>query len=285
MMKKKIASLSATAVVGIGAIAGTGVASANPADTNSQGEDCSKLAVVMAGGGQSLEVLPDGTSPSQVQTTANNLRADGYTVSVPSYNATPFLSDKYEDSVAEGKKIAENAIKDITQNCANPEVALVGYSQSADIMTDIINDISKGNSVIGEDEFSSAVLVASPHKGNDGVNASGTAADSGNGILGNINNEGGFGDVADRVTEVCNSGDYVCSDASAAPVEYLKDSLLSTSVLNGEIPFSAVKDTMSLSSIDKVKAGAVASIGGLSHVLTYNDAFANAHKMIEETRA
>lgn len=284
---KRIKGLAMTALVTASlGVASIGTANAEQSDNSgsatTHSKDCSKLAVVMSGGGQSLQSVPHGKIPSATNIVAENLQKSGYTVSTPEYDAAPFVYNRYEQSVDKGITIAEKSIAKITEGCDNPQVTLVGYSESADIMSQVVNKISQGKSTISEDEFSSALLVANPRHGSDNTYRIGNGGDSDNGILDNLDKRGGYGDIADRVVEVCDDADYICSDDAGKDVKFLRDPLMKMGIATGQLPTGIIKELSNINPSQYPELISKLAKGANGHT-SYGAFFSRAHKSIIST--
>lgn len=248
---------------------------------SAENNNCSKIAVAIPGGGQSLTMDTNSLIPTQMQNITQQLKNDGYKTKTVSYDAAPFFLNNYETSVQEGKKIVSQEIKKIVNNCANPQVSLIGYSEGADIASHIVKDITNDKGPIKTNNLHKVVLVANPHHGTQGTIKRGTAAESQNGVLKNFNNQGGFGSNAQKVTEICNKNDYVCSDQAAIKIDFVKNPLLQTNVSKG-ILLPGIIDTIKDNTIDKAIALNTAGKQGLTaHNTSYNQEFNNIPNIIK----
>ncbi|MUL46588.1 cutinase family protein [Mycobacterium sp. CBMA293] len=154
-----------------------------------------------------------------------------YTVPYTAQFHNPLAADNqmsYNDSREEGKKKAIDAIAEINNRCPLTSFVIMGFSQGAVIAGDIASDIGNGRGPIDQDLVLGVTLIADgrrqPNVGKDvGPNPPGQGAEItlhelpldmlGLNMTGP--RVGGFGELNDRVNEICGKGDLIC----AAPTE------------------------------------------------------------------
>ncbi|GAA2415586.1 carboxylesterase Culp6 [Mycolicibacterium llatzerense] len=154
-----------------------------------------------------------------------------YTVPYTAQFHNPLAADNqmsYNDSREEGKKKAVEQIAATNEKCPLTSFVIIGFSQGAVIAGDIASDIGNGRGPIDQDLVLGVTLIADgrrqPNVGKDvGPNPPGQGAEITLhelplGMLGlNMTGPrvGGFGELNDRVNEICGKGDLIC----AAPTE------------------------------------------------------------------
>lgn len=147
----------------------------------------------------------------------------GVTNSVPKNfgDTTP-----YAQSVSIGVGMAEEMISQISSDCPDTDIVLIGYSQGAEVMSATARRAGAGVSDVPADAVAGVALIADPTREGgtplmvDGSDAPvGQSAVSGLGEYptpkaGGLGNEktgiSDFGSLSDRVFSACLPGDYVC---------------------------------------------------------------------------
>lgn len=119
----------------------------------------------------------------------------------------------YSTSVETGRATTHELMRVISETCPDTRFLLAGYSQGADAVAGVLEDIAAGEGPVSEDRISRAVLVANPRRSNSGVEYHGTADPESRGMLAAVDSD--FGGMTDRIAEICNDGDVWCS---ASPV-------------------------------------------------------------------
>lgn len=176
------------------------------------------LAPAMADVGRGLE-------PGTVQTTYVPYPADfGYTS-----GGTP-----YSQSVAVGVEATNRQVSDVYERCGDQtDIAIVGYSQGADIAHRVAVGIGNGNGPVPPDRIRGVYLISDPNRqagsglipGAPGqsaplngsrIEASGTPVALGGGI--NTGANADFGALTGRVVSLCMTGDFACSIPEDAQV-------------------------------------------------------------------
>lgn len=138
----------------------------------------------------------------------------------------------YNESRDSGVRAANVALRDIHSQCPSARIHLYGYSEGADVGAHIVESISQGRGPIPKDTFGSAAFQGNPVRNTAGTHRAG-GAPGGRGLFTPAN----YGDQADKVMEVCTSGDVVCNTSNIAPnTYYLYEDTISNSVpLRGQI--------------------------------------------------
>lgn len=136
-------------------------------------------------------------------------RSYGSTITViyPNYSASAFDKGKtYAQSESEG--VAR--LQDLIKRCPSSQNVLGGYSQGADVAGDVAWQIGHGKGPVDPGKVDAVGLVADPKQGNAQV--AGPTPD-GQGIAGT--RDGGFGELEQKVRQLCAPGDLYCSTNSA----------------------------------------------------------------------
>ena len=150
----------------------------------------------------------------------------------------------YDDSQAEGRDRINAELSHMHGECPETKFIFMGFSQGAVIAGDIVSDIGNGRGVVPADSVLGAALLADgrrePGKGvMPGAPIAGLGAEV---VLAPVNllvqpivpgatmrggREDGFGELNDRVQDICAPGDTVCDappglgDALARAQEYV----------------------------------------------------------------
>jgi hypothetical protein len=129
------------------------------------------------------------------------------TVVYPNYSASAFDKGRtYADSEADGVQ----RLRGLLELCPDAQNVLGGYSQGADVAGDVAWQIGNGQGPVDPDKVDAVGLVADPKQGNAPVAG---PTPTGNGIAGT--RPGGFGELGDKVRQVCAPGDLYCSTNSS----------------------------------------------------------------------
>ena len=164
-----------------------------------------------------------------------------------SYPSTPFATTEYERSKAGGLKRARATVTKLANACPDAKFSFTGYSLGADIAARMTSDIANGRGPIPPEKVSGVALFANPYQGGNGaVLSAGTSPDS-RGALGSL--PGGYGVLGNRVLEICNPEDIVCSTKDS--MRGLVSPALRTNVAAGRVPlneFASVFRTLGLAS-------------------------------------
>lgn len=148
-----------------------------------------------------------------------------YTAQFRSIQADHEMS--YDDSREEGTAKVNGELQFVADTCQSTEFILTGFSQGAVLLGDIANEIGNGTGVIPAERVRGVALVADgrrePGVGqNPGVELGGIGAEI---ALEPVNSliqfvvpgatmrgprEGGFGDLDDRVQQICAPSDAIC---------------------------------------------------------------------------
>lgn len=151
-----------------------------------------------------------------------------------SYNSAAFANRTYYAASAEAYTATRNAVTRLANACPDATFHFTGYSLGADVAARLTRDIAYGAGPIAPERVRSVALIANPYQGDNGAwLAPGTSPDS-RGALGEL--EGGYGQLADLVLEICRPDDIVCSmDEDYRP---LVDPAMRTHLNAGRVPFS-----------------------------------------------
>lgn len=178
----------------------------------------SNIVVTAPGSSQSQPNLPDtvpqGVNAIPVRKTLemrHPLTVEGRTVPYNSNWSTGMLS--YEESRADGIRQGRALIARRAAACPNSVFHLYGYSEGADAMGHIVEDIAAGRGPIPAHRLGSAALMANPSRS---ANAQhwGSARPNTKPLMSPQLN---YGSLSNRVLEVCNFGDGFCDTETIAP--------------------------------------------------------------------
>ena len=169
--------------------------------------------IAVPGGANTVEgvpsILPHG---GQVFTTGLLVQAQTAGAIQPlwvSYNSAAFAQRPYHAASAEAYNATRKTVQKLANSCPQAAFSFTGYSLGADVTARLTRDIAYGSGPISPDRVNAVALIANPYQGHNGATLSpGTSPDS-VGALGEL--EGGYGQVADRVLEICRADDIVCS--------------------------------------------------------------------------
>lgn len=179
-----------------------------------------------------------------------------------SFDSIPGAIQSYEQTRRAGYNVARGLIARDSIACPDAKFSIVGYSLGADIASRLVGDIAHGHGPIPEDRLASAVLIANPNRGVDGVADRGGAPRSTAGAFGAL--PGGYGAVTDRVLEVCRKDDIVCDTPRAATPVARK--LAKAALLTGTNIQPALKAFASLPPASQVVALPELLYGSLIHI-------------------
>lgn len=148
-----------------------------------------------------------------------------YTAQFRNINAQHEMS--YDDSRAEGHAKVDEELRTMNEQCPLTDFILVGFSQGAVILGDVASQIGNGRGVVSADRIRGVALVA------DGRREPGVGQVPGNPVAGvgaeitlhSLNllvqpivpgatmrgpRDGGFGELDDRVFDICAPDDSIC---------------------------------------------------------------------------
>lgn len=217
-MKKFLTALAA--LVGLSTLI-TPAAEAAPHNT---------IVVAIPGGANSLAAIPDAMPHGgYTKPIVRNLHARGIQATTASYDAVPFAVLPYNIATARGKSLVSHKIARIAAQHPHATISLVGYSEGADIASDLTEDIAHGHGPIPENRLGKVALLSNPHNGPASAHHSGTQT-HGRGVLGPAHS---YGVATDRVLNVCNRGDLVCDSAFIPGMSNHADAFTSLSPLTG----------------------------------------------------
>lgn len=148
------------------------------------------------------------------------------------YDSFPGFQRTYEQQRDGGLAAARTLLARDAAACPNAKFALFGYSMGADIASRLTQEIAQGRGPIPASRFTSAVFMANPNRGVNGIAQAGGAARS-EGAFGAL--PGGYGDFSGKVLEICGRGDLVCDTPRSASL--LARAFAETAILtNGFAP-------------------------------------------------
>ncbi|HIW90555.1 MAG TPA: cutinase family protein [Candidatus Corynebacterium avicola] len=212
--RSALATGLATATLGLAAAVGAPAASALGSSNGTVATPniprCeSDIVVLVPGGGNTVPGLPDnfpvGAYVSDLGAMVEKL---GYSTSrTVSYNAAPFVETAYTESRADGVAKTRQLVAQTAAQCPSSTISLAGYSLGADVASRVVADIANGSGPIDSDKFGSAALISNPNRSPETV--PGGSARGNEGVFGAL--DGGYGELTDRVMDVCNSADYICN--------------------------------------------------------------------------
>ena len=235
-LRGSVLGVAAVAAAAISLTATPQVASARPIS------DCPDLHVVVVPGtldssvnrdphqqagvlAPTIEEAGRGVPPGEMQTTYVPYPADfGYTAD----------GTTYADSSARGVEATNAQIHQIGAQCGpGTDIAIVGYSQGADIAHRVAADIGENRGPVAPDRVRGVYLISDPNRaagtglvpGAPGLRAplngartlSGTTEVAVGGGIGSVGSTG-FGALTGRVVSLCETGDFACSIPEDAQV-------------------------------------------------------------------
>lgn len=216
--------------------------------------------------------IPQGVTAAPVRSALvaqHPATVDGRTVAYNTMWTTGIWS--YEQARAKGIAQAERIIADRAAACPNATFHFYGYSEGADIMGHITQDIAAGRGQIPASRFGSAALMANPLR-SDVAPQAGTADHSTKPLM---STRLDYGELTDRVLEICNKGDSVCDTETMMPHlgDGGRDIGAQTALLRGQLSadFSQkVTDIATDDDVAKLAAGVPAgAVGAGVHTLSY----------------
>lgn len=159
-------------------------------------------------------------------------RVEVYTVPYTAQFKNPFVNDgqmDYDDSRKEGTDATLRVITDMNNRCPLTSYLLTGFSQGAVIAGDVANQIGTGKGPVAQDLVLGVTLIADGRRQTgEGTDVPPTPVGQGGeitlaeipflstmGLTMTGPRPGGFGDLNDRVNQICAEGDLICN----APVE------------------------------------------------------------------
>lgn len=203
-----VAAASATTVIAMASIV-PGAAGAE--GSNPFGSGCSQHMAYLVPGTWETTPAADPSKPAGLLGAVGEKLTKSYgstiTVIYPNYSASAFDKGKtYAQSETDG--VAR--LRDLIEQCPTSQNVIGGYSQGADVAGDVAADIGHGRGPVDAGKVEAVGLVADPKQGNAPV--AGPAPD-GKGISGA--RPGGFGQLEQKVRQLCAPGDMYCSTNSS----------------------------------------------------------------------
>ncbi|HIW96319.1 MAG TPA: cutinase family protein [Candidatus Corynebacterium gallistercoris] len=242
-VSRRVFTAAAAALTTVAAFAAvpTPAASAQPGIAGSVerfGGCTSTVTAAVPGGAQSLAGIPEalpmiGYSADVVR----GVRARGQATRTIHYNATPFLASTYQESTRKGRVEVERALSNLANECPNSRIALVGYSQGADIAAQIAVAIGEGRGPIPADRLKQVILLASPYNGPASQGPGSAPVETrGTGVLGAMPS---YGSIAGKVTDLCVRGDMICDSAAVPASTSVAGRAVTMSLIGGTMQFDA----------------------------------------------
>ena len=240
MVWKKIVAATA-AVIGLASAA---AAPAQAQDLRSLIESpnvttcSSEFLIAIPGGGGTTSFMPE---KMPIGAMVKEIALDTYRQSRGSiqpvwigYNSTPFTLSTYTDSSRSGYRETSATMRRLARMCPKAQFSIVGYSEGADIGAKLVNNMGKGRGPLPAHKINSAVFVSNPHLADNGGAFAGGATKETRGALERL--DGGYGELSDRVLDVCRTDDPIC----ALPHEWRVhvDPMLRMATLRGRVPVS-----------------------------------------------
>lgn len=247
-MLKRLAAVCAAALA---LVAAAPAATAQPVKTVPHQGCAEHYLVAVPGGANTAEGIPDWMPHGgNVFMTGilTRLGTDGHIQPLwVAYPSTPFATTEYQRSSAGGYQRVRRTVVKLANQCPAARFSFTGYSLGADIAARMTSDIANGRGPIPPEKVSGVALFANPYQGGNGaVLSAGTSPDS-RGALGSL--PGGYGVLGNRVLEICNPEDIVCSTKDS--MRGLVSPALRTNVAAGRVPlneFASVFRTLGLAS-------------------------------------
>ena len=165
-----------------------------------------------------------------------------------SYNAAAFAATHYANASAEGYSKTRDTIARLAQTCPGATFSLTGYSLGADIAARLTRDIAYGNGPVRAERLAAVALIANPYQGGNGAVLSPNTSPASRGALGEL--EGGYGDLAGRVLEICRPDDIVCSMDER--YRDLVDPAMRTNLIAGRVPVAEFSSHLGKRGFDSV---------------------------------
>lgn len=206
---------------------------------NDPGAGFSAVLDEVTGGSSSMgtsSATEDGDTPKISRTTITYpSTAGGAFMPMPNLPKNFGDMSSYEQSVATGVAQMETVSEEIIDNCEDTQIAVLGYSQGAEVTSQFARTIGSGESDIPKDRIAGIGLFADPTREGGTpalVNGEDTPASPGDGLLGAVDQTmtnmskidtpaasglspektgiDHFGTLSDRTVSWCLPGDYVC---------------------------------------------------------------------------
>lgn len=192
------------------------------------------IVVIVPGGANSVQGLPENLPLGgyTADLGANLDQLGRSTTRTVSYNAGAFVARDYRDAIEDATVSTRELVGRAAADCPGAMISLYGYSLGADAAAQVAMDIGQGRGPIAPERFGAGVFQANPYRG-QAVAQGGTAA-PGAGILGDRSTS--YGEVSDRVMDVCDAGDYICDSATwTNDVRANREAFLGISARSGNI--------------------------------------------------
>ncbi|WP_308102805.1 MULTISPECIES: cutinase family protein [unclassified Nocardia] len=261
-------------VAGCVAVLTVGAVAAVPGTVASAGAECPALyALGVQGTGESSPDAAPTTDTGMLSTVFRPLLANAGDIVAREYipyeasfgGATPGGSAPYAQSVAGGLDRLRDKAREITQRCSSTQLALVGYSQGANVVSMFAQDIGSGGGGVPADRVAAVALFADPTR-NPGASvfpgapdkqrpdpAPGTSGGAvaaipvvtqspvaGGGIGPQRDLAANFGPLTGRVATFCVPADLACDAPDNAPILRAVANVAGQSELSGGDPVASL---------------------------------------------
>lgn len=265
-----------------------GHASAEP-DPSKPPDTCPALyALGVQGTGESASDAAPTTDTGMLSTVfrplmvaAGDLVARAYVPYESSFGgAVPGSAAPYSQSVAGGLGKLRDMAGEVIQRCAGTQLALVGYSQGADVVSQFAQQIGAGTATVPADRVAAVALFADPTRNPgapvfpgapdkqspDAAPGTSGAAVAAIPALAQISADGGgigpdrdraasFGSLTGRVATFCVAGDLACDAPENAPILQVVANIVGQSELSGGDPVASLTSVAEALAFTAIKAG------------------------------
>lgn len=206
-------------VSGLAAVAGPGAAHAAP-------PGCAPVSIVAVPGSGETDAQADpAVSRGLLRGLTDPLAARHGARLQVAYLAYPASIDRpvpYPISELRGVEALDRVSGDLLARCPSTRLLLIGFSQGADVVSDVVHRAQRGTTRIAPEAVAGAVMLGSPRRDPDAPNL---VEAPGRGILGPRPTRE-LEVYGDRVVEVCAPTDPVCA-ADSFDVAALREALAS----------------------------------------------------------
>lgn len=194
-------------------LAGAPAATADPAADRSAGPACPPVALFAVPGTNETSEAADPAASVGLLAGLTDPLARRWGDSLPvRYVPYPASVDRpfYFTSERRGTERLARDAGGLAERCADTAILLVGFSQGADVVSDVVHRAANGTIGLSPDRIAGAVMLGSPRRDPDAPNLLDTP---GHGVLGPRPTR--ELEVYDgRVYEVCAPGDPICATES-----------------------------------------------------------------------
>lgn len=276
-MSRRLARIIGSALVAASAIIPVSAVAADAAPLPAAPGLCKPNIVITAPGtAQSRpyisDRIPQGYTATPVRSALvakHPATVEGRTVAYNTMWTTGIWS--YDQTRDKGIAQAKRIISDRAAACPDATFHFYGYSEGADIMGHITQDIAAGRGPIPASRLGSVALMANPSR-SDAAPQAGTANRSTKPLM---STRLDYGELTDRVLEICNKGDSVCDTETMMP--HLgadgRDIAAQTALLRGQLPADFSQKVTNIATDDDVAALAAevpaGAVGSGVHTISY----------------